>query len=233
MRNLGWARSGLALLVAAALPAQATAQVAWTDWTAASVGTAGSAVGTLTIGLTPITVRYTGEVYGQTQTSGGGTDYWAPGNAYSATGRPTGTDIITLTGGKQITQTLTFDAPIANPVMAILSLGQPGLRRYYDFDAPYTIMSSGAGFWGGDPSGSLFTTSVANELAGDEGHGVIQFNGTYTSISWTVPVEETWHGFTIGAATTVTPEPASMTLLATGLIGVVGAARRKRSGRLS
>jgi hypothetical protein len=231
MKGLTRAGRGLALLATLALPARLTAQVAWTDWTSATVGTAGSATGTLTIGLTPITVGYTGEVFNQTQTSGG-IDYWAVGNAYSATGRPTGSDIITLTGGQRITQTITFSSAITNPVMAILSLGQPNVPRYYDFNAPFTILSSGNGYWGGNPAGSLFTTATANELLGIEGHGVIQFNGTYTSLSWTVPQEETWHGFTIGAATTVTPEPASMTLLATGLAGVVAAARRRRAARV-
>lgn len=38
--------------------------------------------------------------------------------------------------------------------------------------------------------------------------------------------------FSQDGTATVTPEPASLTLLATGLLGIVGAARRKRSSRL-
>jgi hypothetical protein len=40
------------------------------------------------------------------------------------------------------------------------------------------------------------------------------------------------HVFSRDGVATVTPEPASITLLATGLLGVIGAARRKRNSRL-
>lgn len=218
---------GVAALAAVAMPATVSAQVAWTDWLAASQGTPGSANGTLMVNGTPVNVRYVGEVGPNTQTSGGGIDYWAPGNAYVTTGRPTGTDIITLTGGNQITNTIFFDTPVVDPFMAILSLGQPNVHTYYNFNTPFTIVGSGCGYWGGNCAGSLFTTAVANQLDGLEGHGVIQFNGTYSSISWTVPDPENWHGFQVGV--TATPEPASLVLLGTGLLGVFAVGRKRRS----
>ena len=35
-------------------------------------------------------------------------------------------------------------------------------------------------------------------LSGIEGNGAIQFQGKFTSIQWTDPINEYWSGFTIG-----------------------------------
>ena len=113
--------------------------------------------------------------------------------------------------------------------MAILSLGQNSVPTTYDFDSPFTIVSQGVGYWGGG-------TNELSQLPGDilrgvEGHGTIQFIGTFDTFTWTLPTSETWHGFTFGIRTTeaIEPsvaEPAMAGLFDLGLLGL-GAMRRR------
>jgi hypothetical protein len=115
--------------------------------------------------------------------------------------------------------------------MAVLSLGQPGVFTTYDFDAPFDIVSQGTGYWGGH--GSSLAELPGDILRGNEGHGTIQFIGTFSTFSWVVPTPEFWHGFTFGIRTTEriepdpteVPEPASLLLLVSGL--AAGAARKR------
>jgi hypothetical protein len=60
---------------------------------------------------------------------------------------------------------------------------------------------------------------------GTEGDGLVQFNGTVSSISWTGANPEYWNGFNVGAS--AVPEPGFMLLLGTAQIGGAGAIRRK------
>jgi hypothetical protein len=127
------------------------------------------------------------------------------------------------TGGNATVNTISFASPIANPLMAVVSLGQPGFLVTYDFDTPFTVLSSGPGFWGSP--GTLTNIDPVNHvLQGDEGHGTIQFIATYGSISFTSPMAH-WHGFTVGAI----PEPSTHVMLLAGL-SLLGfwARRRKR-----
>ena len=61
-----------------------------------------------------------------------------------------------------------------------------------------------------------FSTVGNNVLQGVEGHGTIQFLGTISTISWTVPTAEYWHGFTVG----LVPVPPTALLLGSGLLGL-------------
>ena len=224
------------------------ATISWTDWSnpVLAVGsTAGSADGTLDGG---ITVKFTGDVFTTTQVGAGtDTDYWSGFPlAYTSSvvgNAPPPSDVIALIGGgdRVLTQSLTLSGPsgwsVENPVMAILSLGQSlasnGVNVPVDYDfgsTSFTILSQGVGSFGASDSSLTgnATATTGTILKGLEGHGVIQFSGTFDSsnstLTWTVPNPENWHGFTLGKV--AVPEPASLILLGAGL-AAIGIWRRK------
>ena len=193
----------------------------WTDWTSAdTVSASGTMGGT--------SVSFSGNISPAAQTNGG-INYWAVNSGIftpsGAENPPPDADIVRLTGGSNTgIQTLSFGTAVTNPYMAIMSLGQPGLATSYVFDSPFNIVNQGAGYWGGSATA---LTKSGNTLIGNEGHGLIQFIGTFSSISWTVPVAENWHGFQIATASvSAVPLPASGLLLLAGF-GGFGLLRRK------
>ena len=214
--------------------------VAWTNWTSFTAGTPGSATGTMAATGGPVTVTYTGEVLGGSQTSAGGTTYFdpnSPGHNFSSTTYSNGTTVpngpgtnpgfIQMQGGgNRVVNTLTFSTPVNNLFFAIISLGQPGTGVAYAFNHTFSIATQGGGWWGTCGSPPCLTQS-GNTLTGIEGDGTLIFNGPVTSISWTADPSEYWHGFSVGAQSTV-PEPGSMALLGTGLVGLVPMVRRRR-----
>jgi hypothetical protein len=186
----------------------------WTTWT--SLPNSTTVDGTLTVGSTPVSVIYTGEV-AFVQLNGTGTNYFQPATTFTAP--PTvdnapPSDIIAI-DGTATTHTITFGAPVMDPIMEIVSLGEPGIGTMYDFSlAPGQSMSivnqgPSSSFGGCNTCLSLSGTT----LTGHEGDGILQFTGDFTSLSWTGANPEFWNGITFGvvglAVTNATPEPLS------------------------
>jgi hypothetical protein len=88
--------------------------------------------------------------------------------------------------GPTTVDTLTFSRPVTNPVFAIMSLGNSllGANCIYAFGAfgeTFTILQQGMGEMAGP--GTL--TNDDGGLRGDDGDGLVQLNGTFSSIKWT------------------------------------------------
>jgi hypothetical protein len=211
--------------LAAALPAVA-APIDWASWSNPVTGTTtGSA--TATFSTAGVTAGYNGELqqfvaaypsYNPVATFSGGTVGNAP---------PSANGIIRIFGGTAgVANTITFSQAVANPVLAIWSLGQPGLIAQFNFRQPFTIESGGPNAEYGGAS----ITAGGNTVFGAEGNGVIQFTGSVSSITWTNPVSENWYGFTVGVPVAAVPEPETYAMLLAGLGALALVTRRRKTG---
>jgi hypothetical protein len=90
---------------------------------------------------------------------------------------------VQLEGGTNETYRVTLSEPIKDPIMALVSLGETSVPTTYDFDAPFTIVSQGPGYFGG--STTALEILPGDVLRGSEGSGTIQFIGTFSSFSST------------------------------------------------
>jgi hypothetical protein len=215
-RRRRWGTAALVVAGSSLLSNVASAAIYYyVDWTAADVahGTASGVIniadaGTVTVQFAALTAEGgTGSLYGA-QINGAGGNYWNPSAPYISTeveNPPPSTDIIQLSGGQDETYRVTLSEAIKDPIMAIVSLGASGTPTTYDFDSPFTIVSQGAGSFGG--TATSLQQLPNNVLQGSEGNGTIQFIGTFSTFSWTVPTPESWHGFTFGIRTTEALEP--------------------------
>ena len=211
------------LITVTSLCATATsAATTWTDWTSAAVGNPGSAAGT----LNGVQVTYSGEVGGSVLN--GTSNIWAPNSSFIGgtvtTSPSTVGDDIRLLGAFTGTNTLAFGAPLQNPVFAIWSLGQPGLAASFTFNATPTLEAGGPN---SQFAGQTITV-LGNVVSGSEGNGVVQFTGTFGSISWTNTFEN-FYAFTVGLNGPIgaVPEPETYAMLLAGL-GLLGFMARRR-----
>ena len=177
-----------------------TAQtVFWADYVTGTSGANGSASGT----VGDKQLSYGGDVW-DLQT-GIGTNYWTEGTPKPYTGNPLvenappAAEMISVAraGGPN---SFLLSGSVYSPVVAIMSLGAPGGPVTYTFDRPFTVLSSGQGYWG---SGT-YSLVGSNAITGREFNGVLQFPGLISSLSWTVDVAESssggFAGITVGIA---------------------------------
>jgi hypothetical protein len=183
--------------------------------------------------LSPIDVTYTGDVL-QFNPGDSPVNY-GPSSDFTAGGTinpPPYTGMIELSQGYYggygptsnltFSNTLTFSTPVTDPIIDVVSLGWGGAQTTdYNFSATPIILSQGSDIWGGT-SGDLWV--VGDTLYGYEGTGAVQFDGTFSSITWSATGGEDWNGITAG---TPTPEPDSLILLGSGLLGLAIVAFRK------
>ena len=209
--------------------------IAWANWTTGTAGNPGSASGTLTGGLT---VTYSGQTSGLTTVPS-----WTPTSTFSGGtvgNAPPSTASIQLEGtaanAVPIMESITFSSPVVDPVFAIWSLGQTSITASFDFlsksPQPITLISGGPST---EFHGSSITVNGQN-VTGNEGNGVIMFDGTFDTISFTTPNFENYYAFTVGYDQTLTPsvpEPATLSLFGLGLAAIPVARkllmRRRRS----
>ena len=75
--------------------------------------------------------------------------------------------------GSTLTQAITFSAPVRNPLLAVLTLGDYYQTTTWTFDATPMVLSTGPGIV--NMNGTL--TASGQGLVGGESNGVVQFPG--------------------------------------------------------
>ncbi len=216
------------LLLLAAVPSAFADTVTWAVWNEPTVLSPIAGVETGAIGS--VNVTYVGELQFVNASNAGHFNYFQPTTTYvgGVVGNaPTDGGMLAIDGNTGVTNTFTFSAPVTGLVLSEVSLGQTGVGTNYTFDQGFSIVACGPNIIYG---GGCITQS-GNTMTGHEGDGTIAFSGgPFTSLSFTAADPEYWNGFTIGLLpqqTTVTPEPETFALLGTGLLGLIGVARRR------
>jgi hypothetical protein len=207
----------------------ANATTFWTNWTSGVVGSGNSGSATGTMG--GVTVTYSGEMeclncyashWDPSKTWEGGPVSNAPPIYFPSSGGIVDSGI-QLWGGQYggYTDTVTFSRAVTDPVLAIVSLGQGGTTASFNFTAsePFVLLGGGkSSAWGGSA-----LTSSGTVVSGTEGNGLVLFQGTYSSISWTNPTYEYYYAVTVGSV----PETSTWVMMLAGFAGLGFAGHRR------
>ncbi len=183
--------------------------VYWANWQSASPD-AGAASGVLSPPSGDIEVDFRGALTGAQTTSG--TDDFNPAATFtSATvaNPPPGPGVLEITlqpsdfptlgpDAGVAFDTLTFSTPVTNPVVAIYDLGMGSVAETSSlvFGVPTTILSTGNNadstivYW------SEALMAVDGGVSGSGGNGVVELEGTFSTLQWPVPTQ----GFSTGFA---------------------------------
>lgn len=216
------------MFIAAAAHAATYSYADWSAQTQSSAGVPGTVTGTLIAPSGTISVTYTGDVASPTQINNTSVDYYSSWQSVYTnsvvSNSPGNVDLIVLSQNAAYTNTITFGSTVIDPIIDIVSLGQGGVGVSYNFDSTFTILSQGSAYWGGC---STCLVASGNTLTGLEGSGVVQFAGSFNSISWTSAGGEFWNGVTVGVADVASPEPSTWSLFALAGIAFAIASRKR------
>ncbi len=204
----------LSLGTASMLFAQ-SAQAGWIDWSSPYTGVmdAGGTTVNVTLSGTPWD-----HVDGDRYYNHASTGYTSPTGTYAGMAP---SDLIRVNTGSIFT--LTFDKPVEDLYMAMVSIGAPWKSVTFDFTDPFTVVSAGPNRWGYNG----YSVS-GTQFVGTEYNGILHFSGTFSNISFST-TSENWYGFNFASydpAVTV-PEPGSLGLLGISLLGLSLARRRR------
>jgi len=205
----------------------APAVTVWTNWTSFTLGSNGGESAAGSVG--GVGVSYSGEL--DNAVINGTSNIWAPNSSFiggTVTTSPSTVNDDLPNGTSTRVNALTFATPLENPVFAIWSLGAPGLPASFIFNATPTLEAGG-------PNSQFGGSSIivnGNTVTGSEGNGVVQFTGTFNSISWTNTFEN-FYAFTVGIngplqPPSSVPEPSSLLLTSLGLLGFALRLRKRK-----
>ena len=196
----------------------AAGPVEWVDW--ASTGP--QTVNGLLLGNA---VQFVGQ-YAFAQTTGG-VNFFVPSDPYvgfEVSNPPPDPDIVALSAAGQ--RTLNFSQPVSDLVFAYVSINQ----NAYTFNRDFNLLSNSTGYWGSGAVSKVNNNNGTWSLVTltSEPHGVIQFPGPLTTLTWDVATNEYWNGFTVGAPV---PGPLGGVGVGAGFLFSRRLRRRIQSGR--
>ena len=207
----------LLVLTASGAPV-AAGPVEWVDW----AFTGSQSVNGLLLGNN---VQFVGE-YAFAQTTGG-VNFFVPSEPYvgfEVSNPPPDPDIVALSAAGQ--RTLNFSQAVSDLVFAYVSINQ----NSYTFNHDFNLLSNDTGYWGSGAVSKVNNNNGSWSLVtlSSEPHGVIQFPGTLTTLTWDVANNEYWNGFTVG-----TPVPGPLGGVGVGACFLFSRRLRRRiqSGR--
>ena len=213
----------VSLLVGALLTIATSAMAtSWVDWSTKNAGTL--TVGSSTVGVTLTGLAYdlvNGDYYYNNANTGGT-------SASGTYGGLAPSDLIKeLNSGTVI---INFSEAILNPYIALVSVGQPGTYNvnytFQNLQNPIEVISYGSNYWG---YGGYSING--NAFSGHEFNGILQLDGTYSSIIFDISPNENWHGFNIGtdSISAPVPEPGTIALFGLGMAGLAVYCKRRQN----